>query len=298
MKRSVLIFVTCILAIAVVGLIIAVPVFLPRDMHQKALDAIPCSQQHLPYYVINGTLYKENALVDVSALCKKYNEQFSLKDVLCISNKVAYSVCSIPTEGGVNWVVVSVDIENKVVNEACTLFDARIVYWHDHVSQYSERNGYYHDGKIVLNDFVTVLVYDLETGNISQYDYEGFSFPPRLVYGQCIDSQTVQLHQGDTIETFTLQDMAENDEGISKLYAMKSRKTWGKTGYLDGFFSESSVQVADEHIYAVGSCLNFSGESYGVILIFEQQSRVWEYGTARFSGDSAHRSCYVVPEDR
>lgn len=290
MKKAVLI---CF-SVFVVGLIILMCAILPRIMSDKELTSIPNCTDVKPYCVANGTLFGDDTQVNIWDVCKKHNKDFTFKDVLYLSDEQVYFVCSDTSINDYKWVLASLDIETEEITEHYVFDKPSGAYLIDHVAEYSKRNGYYYDGKIVLTDYVNIIEYDVETSMAQQYDYIGYEFPELTILGECIDSQTIKVYNGKESAVFTLKDMANVNNEILKLYSMGNKKTWDGTSCLAGFFSDRSIQTDGENIYAIGNCANFSGESYGIILFYDNQTNQWQYITAVYTGDYAHGHCYIV----
>jgi hypothetical protein len=99
----------------------------------------------------------------------------------------------------------------------------------------------------------------------------------------------------DSVQTFTLEDMAANSEAIAKIYNLKDKTDWRKSSYLKGFLAHNTVEVVGERIYHIGSVSNWTGECYAIILEYDVNRGTWMYVTKCLAGGNTNRYCYVVP---
>ncbi len=293
MKKHIILLyvVTFVIIVLITTLLIAIP----QITNYKELLPTADSLSHTSSYVANGILYYEDKQIDVSKLCKRTNSDYSLTEIICFYGERIYFVYSSVTETNHEWSIAYIDVNSMDVTTVCTMFDVKTAYKRNNISDFRERNSFYYNGELVLNDFTQILVYNIESNSTKQFIYSDYVFPDRSIYGECLDSHTIKLHNGDVSSVFSLQDMAKTNDSISKIYSLNSKNTWDNTSYLANFFSEYSVQVYEDYIYAVGNCLNFAGESYGIILFYDNQTNTWQYMTSVFAGDSAHSNCYIVP---
>lgn len=227
-------------------------------------------------------------------LCRKENKNFSFKEVLCIANEKVYFVYSDTTVDKREWVLASIDLNTEEINNIYSIANANVSYELDSKAGYSEKNGYFKNGIIVLNDFETVIQYDVNNEQVNSYRYEEYTFPENVIIGETVDMGTIALYIDGTKEIFTLSQMAEKNSNIEKIYEKRNKKTWDGSPQLSGFFVQNSVQVVDDKTYCVGECLNFAGEAYAVILEYDQTTENWKYVSTFFSGDTISRNCYLI----
>ena len=291
-KLKIILFIVAIIAVSLLILAVllstVLPV-LPDVLFKRKLNDIPNESNSVPAHVIYGEIHTESQKVNIAWLSKEQNK--SMKEIFCIAGDNVYFVY---TSAGA-WVIASMNLETKAFTDHCQLSDAKETYQVDPYSDYSERNGFCYDKQIVLSDFCSVLVYDIISGETSSHDYNTFVFPQKEIYGEALGEQTLKLYINESAYTFTLQEAAENSNGIAALYAMKDKNIWNKKSPLISFFSQNHIQVIDDEIYTIESVLSFSGWPYAVILKYDTENNSWLYVSACFAGDNITRNCYVIP---
>lgn len=270
---------------------------LPRVLFDASLQEVDSETDRIPAVVVYGTLYTEDATLDVAQLCRNENKNSSFKEVLCVVQGKAYFVYSVSDELKCNWILASVDLKTAVLENICSFSDVKTSYLLKQDSVYKERNGYYANGQIILNDLETVFIYDIDSECVNSYKYEEYIFPEAKIMGEIVDSNTIALYTEGSKQTFSLSKMSDDSKGIEKVYELKNKRTWNGTPCLSHFFGQNSMQIIGDEIYAIGECLNFSGEAYAVILEYDRETRLWRFASIIFSGDTVYRNCYLVPWD-
>ena len=291
-KLKIFLFIVAIIAVSLLflaGLLCIISPILRDVVFNSTLKDIPNESDSVPAHVIYGEIHTESQKVNIAWLCKEQNK--SMKEIFCIAGDNVYFVY---TSAGA-WVIASMNLETKAFTDHCQLSDAKETYQVDPYGDYSERNGFCYDKQIILSDFCSVLVYDIISGETSRHDYNTFVFPQKKAYGEALGEQTLKLYINESAYTFTLQEAAENSDGIAALYAMKDKKTWDKTSPLISFFGKNRIQVIDDEIYTIEAVLSYSGLPYAVILKYDTENNVWLYVSACFAGDNITRNCYVIP---
>lgn len=229
-------------------------------------------------------------------LCRKNGYYY--REILCERDGKVYFVYCDPYEEKDCWTIGSIDLATSEFRICYKMTDPAESYEVQYWKNYKERNGYYFDRQIVLTDHKTVLTYDIDSQTVQTYAYRDYCFPECTVYGEYIDRETIQLNMGDSVRTYTLQEMAEKSGSISKIFALKEKKTWCGDSYLDSFFSGDSVQVVGDKVYTIGECLNYMGEAYAVIFEYNVEEDSWKYVTNYYTGENAHsQNFYIIPSE-
>lgn len=284
-----------ILIVAILG--IALFCFIKKN-YENPLKNIREESSELPNYVVYGVLYSDYGRIYVPSICEKKSKERYLDEIFCIKNGKAYLMYADYSEGARCWVLASVDLETSELQTCCELPNAAKIFDVNFSNDYMERDGYYLEGKIVLNDRQTVLEYDVESQNLETYDYYEYDFPKCTVYGEYIDNETVQLNLGNSIRRYTLEEMAEKSDSIAKIFALKNEKTWCGDSYLYRFFADDNVQFIGDKVYTIGNCFNYSGQAYTVILEYDVEEDSWKYVTNCYTGNPASPyNCYVIPSE-
>lgn len=269
-----------------------------KQEHDSPLNEILSETEVIPAYTIFGDVYLEDSITSIGSLC--HEKDLLLKEILCIKDKTIYFLCEMLEGDQWYWAIgiaeaggteVQIQYKMTVSNE--------INYRRAVTSDYKDRYGYYYDGEIVLNDRQTVLTYGIDSGEIQKYNYDDYQFPERMVYGECIDNHILVLNIEDSNYEYSLQDMATQSVGISKLFALKDKKIHNGNSYIEYFFaSHNSIQCIKDKIYVIGRCMNYGGSSGAVFLEYDIEKDKWIYVVGKHIplGDDIHVNCYVIPQ--
>ena len=261
-----------------------------KDIEQEMEDA--------PTYVIYGSLITTDGTIDIQKLCEKQIEDFILEEILCVYQGKVYFVYATPYGRSERWVIGSVDLATEEVLAHCELIEPAEDYdVRAFAKDYKEKNGFFYEGKVVLNDHQKVMVYDLVRDEAKIVTNGAYEFPITEVYGEYVNQNTIRVFHGSSSNEYTLEDMAERSRGIEKLCALQEKKTWSNLSYLDWFLSEYSVQMVNGKLYVVGQCYNAKGYAHMVVLQYDDEKDCWLYGGSHRSaaGDIVHGRCYVIP---
>ena len=273
------------------GVFATIPV--ARVSLEHSLKGITNESDVIPAYVIYGDIHIGDETVQVSSIHRKQKNSAGFHEIFCVIDKEAYYVYTASTGA---WTIASIDLETKVIQDHYAFTEAQSTYQSEHYRDYSERMGFYYDGKIVLSDHLSVLEYDIATGATKQLAYDTYVFPKLPVYGECADN-VLTLHFEDSTETFTLEDMASNSEGIARIYELKDKKKWNGYSYLAGFLTTNTTQVIGDRIYFMDGVMDYHGFPVAIILEYDCEQNTWLYVTRCFVGADIARYCYVIPSE-
>lgn len=293
-KSKIPIWFTAIIVTVLFVLVLILSVFFPRVKLDKWLETLANESDGIPAYVVFGVLHTETDEINISQKCREQNKNNSLQEIFCIAEGKAYFVY-VDMTAAHTWTIASLDLKTMEFRDICQFLSAKGIYRDEHYGDYGKRNGFYYDGQIILSDFTSVLVYDIHRNVTSWYDYNTYAVPRRMIYGEVVKEQTLCLHINDYTRTFTLQEMAENSDGIARIYALKDKETWNGSSYLVSFLNNNRIQVIGDKIYTIEAVLNYSGEPYAVILEYNCESDSWLYVSKSFAGDTVHGNCYIIP---
>ncbi len=289
-------FLTVIIVIVIMAVILGAiygMIYLPRTLLENTLNDLSTTDD-VPPYMIYGTLYDNNQEIQIARLCRKENSNYSLQEVFCINERKVFFICSDADQYSRDWLISSINLDTLDF-EICYRFSkAAEIYTQKTSSDFKSKNGFYYDGKIVLNDHSTVVVYDLKTGAISNYAPTEYTYPVHENVGKCIDGETLELTIGGISTVHTFKKMSEGNESISKIYELKKKQIWNGNASIVRFFSDYSIQCIDNRVYVVSSCMNYAGESHAIILEYDLEVEKWLYVTSNYAGDNVHGNCYVI----
>lgn len=282
-----------ILIIAILG--IELFCFIKKNF-ENPLKNIPQESSEIPSYVAYGSLYSDYGKTYVNSICRKNG--YYLLEILCVKDGKVYFIYSGAYEEKYYWMIGDIDLVTLEFHKCYDMADPAESYEIQFWKNYKERNGYYLDGKIVLNDHQTVLEYDIESQNLQTYDYHDYNFPKRAVYGEYIDYEAVRLNLEDSVRTYTLEEMAEKSDSIAQILALKEKKIWCGDSYLWHFFTDDNLQFIGDKVYTIGNCFNYWGEAFAVMFEYDVQEDSWKYVTSYHMGSPARPyNCYVIPTE-
>ena len=300
-KRKALKKVAIGICIAVGSLVVLILIFMlfsaiskilfSRAMLDRSIKDITNETDTVPAYVEYGELHIGNECVDIFNIHDEQNNTSSAQDIFCVNDGKAYYL-HIRND---LWTIASIDLDTKFIQNHCAFTEPTEAYSSEHYDEYSERMSFYYDGQIVLNDFSTVVVYDVATGKTSQYAYEQYVFPKRRIYSEYANN-VLKLHIDDEVRVFTLEDMASQSESIAKISELKYKTDWQKNSYLTDFLVHDTIEVIGDNVYYIGSISNWMGEPSAIMLKYDPINDKWMYVTKEFVGWDVHRRCYVIEQ--
>lgn len=263
---------------------------------ENPLKNIPQESSEIPNYVVDDSLYSNYGEIYVGGICR--DNGYYCEEIICVRDGKVYFVYSGSYQEKYYWMIGAIDLATSEFHTCYKMADPAESYEIQYWKNYKERNGYYFDGQIVLTDHKTVLTYDIDSQTVQTYAYRDYCFPECTVYGEYIDDETIRLNMGDSVRTYTLREMTEKSDSISKIFALKDKKTWCGQAYLYRFFAGSKVQFIDDKLYTIGDCLNYMGEGYAVILEYNVEEDSWQYVTNCYTGGIVYDdTCYVIPSE-
>jgi len=281
------------LCVSLLILIIVFPILAvlgDRIFYEKRLSSIPSENEDVPAFFINGSLYLETEEYDLFNACRKLG--YDLQEVLCISPQNAYIICETTTK----WMLAAVSLPTMKLDVLYEFLDPACDYCCSPSASLMMKNGFYYNGKIILNDRKHISSYDLISKEAEVFLYSEFDFSEHEYIWKVIDNETIELTSKNITKRLTLGDMADGSSSILRIYQLKSGKKWDGSSCVGSFFSESSIQRIGNESYIVGSCMSFLGESYAILFHYNQLNDIWEYINYYYSGDIVDNECYVVAE--
>lgn len=281
-----------LISILVMSMIVFICVFSSCSSinFQKEIDSISPESNDIPYIASLGRLYNKDEIISIFNLCEKQNKDF--ESILCVYEDRIYFVYTDKTSS--SWHIASIDWKLTDFEDHCQLNHPNEIYNRYPIpGDFENFNGYYSDGKIILNDHITILEYSLKSQTSTQYNYEKYEFPEVQIQGLCIGDESIQIKSEHWIKTFTLNEICQKSIGLSTIYSLKDRMNWEGESYITNFFDERSVQYIDDHIYVLGKVRNYHGQVYAIVMQYDETNDSWEYVTSIFTEDNGY--CYIVP---
>lgn len=301
MKRKYII-VLSVVVLLVCTLLISATIFFVTSYRQKIgenpLKNIPSESEQVPNFVVYGTLYSKYGELSIDRIGKKQNETFVLKEVLCVKDEKVYFVYGTLYEESECWELGAIDLNSLEFQPQIRFIEPAEYYKSaEFYEDYKMQNGYYFEEQIIITDHKKVLVYDLEHQSSQMYQYAEYVFPEKRISSEVLNAEIIGMNNKGISKEYSLEKMAEQSNSIAQIFKLKEHQTWNGKSYLYRFFSECSIQVVENEVYAVCECLNFEGYAYAVILEYIELSDSWRYVTSIRSaaGDIVHGRCYIVP---
>lgn len=301
MKRKniiiIIVMVVMIWVLLIVGIVFCIQNYV-KKIYENPLENISSESEQVPNFVVYGELHSKYGEVYIESVFAKQDENIDLQEILCVKDEKAYFVYSTSYEDTYCWEIGSIDLKTLEVQSHGTFVEPaeyyKVAEFND---DYKMQNGYYFEDQIILTDHKDILVYDLEQQCSKIYVYDEYDFPEKQIYGEALDTETIKIKKQGISQEYSLEKMAEQSDSIEQIYELKERKIWNGDSPLNWFFSEYSVQVAEDKVYAVCQCLNSQGYAYAVILEYMESTDSWRYVTSirTAAGDIVHGRCYVVP---
>lgn len=264
-----------------------------RSFHNE-ITAITSESEEIPCVAAYGKIYKDEKVVSIFDLCEKQDKSYL--HTLCVFENRVYFICSESDKTNHYWTIASVDLNALEMQTHFRFKNPDRAYdEYANTAEYSKQNGYYADGKIVLNDFVSVWEYDLHSNSSKEYSYDKYNFTVREIYGNMVDDNAISVHTPKWEKTFTFYEMSQESVGISTIYSFRDRKMWNDHPYITNFFNEKSVQYVNGQIYAIGECNDRRGGAYAIILEYDERQDQWKYVTCIYIWSPAAEA-YVIPK--
>lgn len=166
-------------------------------------------------------------------------------------------------------------------NNAC-----RDAFW-------ESKNGFYHNGKIILTDHVKLVEYDIENGNMTLMSSSEHVYPENEVGVIKKDSQTLLVDYMGIQRTITPDALKRSSQAFTSFMELRQKETWDGRSRLERLFT--NVQSDGENIYVICSAYNWSGETYAVVFQFDMQEDNCNYSFYQYVIDSVDERFYLVP---
>lgn len=274
----------------------------------KILKNIHCESENIPYIVEHGTLHTPDKEINLNLLLsEKSDDNIDIENVFCVANGKVYFLY-----GSIEWKLASLDLSTEEFEIYCSFSDGETIYnsfskclyedgkyLTDLFAEYSKRHSYYLDGKIVLNNYTNVLVFDVSSETYEEIPSEEYSFPEYspLCKVEYVDGeQKLTLFSDSGERAFTLSDMAKTSDGIATIYSFKDYPTWEDSfSCLGTFFSPISICAIDGNIYAIGILKNYGGEGHIVLLEYNEQGDAWKHVKNFYYWEYLHGYAYCIP---
>ena len=265
------------------------------------------SQDSSPSYVIGyNRVVTRNDTIDVEKILNtQFDEKYHLEEIYATkNNRIYFSVeCSL-NEASMNgnvkeWLIVSMDLNDKI----CTIHykgnfcknDTENIsqkYEVSYMRSYNEKNGYYFDNKIVLNDMEKLVEYDISTDTYNEYNSLNFAFPDNELKIVSTTNTSVQVEKNGNVKLFSLENEAKANEEISKIFSQSKEETIDGTSKFKYFFTK--VQTVNNEDYFICNILTDWGHSYAILLKYNFEDNSCKYVANIYTYDVVKTGFYLI----
>lgn len=251
---------------------------------QSHMESLPREAHLEPYFMQYGTLHRvDGSDTDVLLEEGDVDMPYALREMLCVTDTFAYTACTMKDSTlPYCWKLVAINLDTFESQCLHTFDEPSDIYSLSYGADYSTRNGYYHDGKLVLNDYRMVHEYDMATGRVVSMPYADYHFPQRSIYGTYIDDQTIALHLPEGETQYAIADMKRDSAALASIDTLKM---W-----------RYSVQVVNDQIYVLAETKSSHNEDYLVLIALDKSEQKWKHVGNYYEMDEATVSCYFVPQ--
>lgn len=239
-----------------------------KDM-ERTLKNIKSESDYIPAVSTYGSVYMDGNIYNLYEAVKDYNEDYLVKQVLCVYNKRFYIHVSRVNQAEY---IASVGMENMDLS-----FHAQFD-WTDNMV-FTDDRVIYNDGTVIVTDGVNVLEYDIVKDESKTVLAEDYSFPevPGDYSVSITDSEKIELKYNGESTQFVFAKIAETSAGAAELYSYKNKKTWCGDSRFDGLYVSGTWSTVDSRIYVVAKCKSFDGTLFASILEFDPDENKWVY---------------------
>ncbi|MBE6751951.1 MAG: hypothetical protein E7556_05420 [Ruminococcaceae bacterium] len=221
----------------------------------------------------------------------------SLKQVFCIDNGRIYFAYSYTVNDKTHYVLASINSDDS---ELKIIWDEVFDYmnsWEcqfDYYVDYSSRNGYYYDGKIIVTDFDKLIEYDLKTEVCRIMKFYEYEQPIIDLEIKKNNSQEYLFSYNNSSFLINEDFFIENSEVANKILLKNKLSIWNGDSPTNCFID--SVKVVGEQVFVVCSIKNFSGTSYAIVFEINPEQQICNYVGFKIVGGVIHDSeFYIVP---
>lgn len=218
-----------------------------------------------------------------------------IEEVYCIKNKriyFCYSTAVPDSYPNREWHIASVGITGEDFTEhyGGNLFSGSnpVGYSYEYLclSYQSSPNigqygGFYADHKIYLHGDRTTVVYDTQNGILSETDR--YPVSPYVWSINEHKNVVIENREQNITRNLTLESMAEQNLYAKELLNLSTKKTWDGTSLTEDIFSK--LKIVDDRIYIVCEVLNWNGESFAVVFLYDFASENVLYVSSQKVGD-------------
>ncbi len=240
----------------------------------------------MPYAFYGSVTLWDEAYINLQDC---FGEDCFIYEIYVIYHSYIYLLCSEnktndESKDKFTWNLVSVNMNNTDEVKICysgefgDVNDNSSRYNLVHTGNYEDKSGFYYDGKIILKDKTRLVEYDIESGEITEYNPENYEYPQNAYqYTVREDNQSILLtnQKNDYEKLITIDDMADSTYG-EDLLKLREETIWDKeTLKTDRFFQ--NVQFINGEVYLRCDVFNRGGNRYALIFKYNIEKDEYIY---------------------
>lgn len=262
--------------------------FIYSGITAKAMDnylkKIPSDCNHIPAYTLplKGILYYNNDDIDMP----------EREIVLLIFNNAAITFHSVDIDDNyMMWELYSANLSDKNEKLLCKgkmKIEGGRKIQNNFDLDYSQRNAFYYNEKVVITDFETLFEYDLINDALKEYKYAEYDFPTVGMSHTFTDDKTICFEKDGVKKSISLFDMENSGESLKKIYELNDdsiSKFFSNKESFSEFFSNKLVMYVEDKVYIIGRLLTSMGESFGILMNYDFESNKLSYLDYRYFSD-------------
>ena len=279
-------------------------IFGPRMVINNKLNTMQIEASAQPAYVAYNTLYWEDKEISFSEFVRQNIGKAYFKEILVIRGDRIWFIYVKDDDrqtAGELWYLASVDqngsdLQNHFCGEFGAAENASINVWEGNPAcrelYYEEKNAFYISDKIIMQDGVKLIEYNMETGAVTEKEASQFVFPEEPIIVEIENRKEICFKQGGTEKHFTTDDGKKQSSAFGIMMTLEKKKTAMGTGFLEYLFH--NVQFVGNEIYIICEVLNWHGETYALLYQYDFETNSCRYVGNHFMNDIVGRDMYLV----
>lgn len=221
----------------------------------------------------------------------------NLQQVFCIYGDKAFFTYQYLNDYELHICLASIELdgENKnIIFDEIFSYDSRFNYTPKFDVDYSDRNSYIFNGKIVVTDFEKLVEFDVMSNETTVYKYHSYPMNLSNISWCKEDIQTIVVANKNKKVVLNEEALVKSSLNASELFTNNNNMIWNRRKSLEHFFD--SIQIVNGEIYLIGRGLNFWGSTYAIIFTCDIDNQSYSYSGYKYVGDLINQEeFYIVP---
>ena len=250
----------------------------------------------IPAYVSFETLYYGKQRIYLPLVLDENGVDGQLAQVLYTdSQRVWFSYTGSQVDTAKLWSIASVSLDGSDFKIHCSEQFQTDYFQPNTTGSYigNYNSGSFYNGRIMLTDMQSVLVYDMHTESYQMMPEAESIYPKPAVKAAIMDHRKILLEWDGGKTTITPETLAQTSFAFSELMEHDGKRIWN--GESKTKFLFSGVQCVGDDVYIICSIMNYTGETFVVVFRYDYLVGVCSYCFFKHNGDLYHGDQYVVP---